>query len=402
MENNNNIPNRLDTVNYRRNTGYIKNGLTITSNNPVIHPRDEAGNIILQENSESNPLLIIEPVSTKLTMASMLKVLDTTFQYFKFPVSVTPVSSDINLEFSLNTDPVYARYKPSEIRPILISNTVYSGILIDEIVDGLPQRNSNTYFITKEIKNSGVDLRFRIKLQHYYDGTGGNVGTSYFSIISSGPDRPTNREFRGPFANYTQGNPAEASILNQAVIVRNSIAGYISEALNIINNLPSSPLKTSRQEWFSQLSAYLPSNIPVNSTGFRFNTQLISAWQNDKTSIIGLNDLYEIVSNRVNTYNILVAQSNSYESELGSISTGETQNLYIDLIIRNFEFEIGDSFGIGAKAGQTGHSINSEQTYWVITDASKNVDIWNQPIVNTSILTNIPTEQIPIARTNAG
>jgi hypothetical protein len=60
------------------------------------------------------------------------------------------------------------------------------------------------------------------------------------------------------------------------------------------------------------------------------------------------------------------------------------QNLEIDIVIPNSEFEIGDRFGIGAKAGQNNdtqyHTINALQSYWVISDASKNVDLWNQEI----------------------
>jgi hypothetical protein len=53
-----------------------------------------------------------------------------------------------------------------------------------------------------------------------------------------------------------------------------------------------------------------------------------------------------------------------------------------DVVIQNAEFEIGDNFGIGiATVSAPGsHTINSEQTYWVVTDASKNVDEWNQEI----------------------
>jgi hypothetical protein len=55
--------------------------------------------------------------------------------------------------------------------------------------------------------------------------------------------------------------------------------------------------------------------------------------------------------------------------------------------IRNSEFEIGDYyFSIGAKAGggqntdSSYHYVVAVQSYWVITDASKNVDEWNQEI----------------------
>jgi|LakMenEpi03Aug12_release.lakeMendotaPanAssembly.Ray.scaffolds.fasta_scaffold327410_2 hypothetical protein len=379
----NDIQQKIDPVRYRQNAGYIKNGLTVTSNNPVIHPRDEAGNIILQENSETNPLLIIEPVTTKISMNSMLKVLDTTFQYFKFPVSVTPVSSDINLEFGLNLDPIYARYKPSTIEPILTSG-IYSGILMDEIVDGLTQRNINTYTINKDIKNSGVDLRFRIKLQHYFAGPG-NIGTAYFSLISSGPDRPTNREYLGPYGNYATGNPRETRILEVAPIVLRNIGIYVTLAIERLNLIPPSEFKTARLNWFTQLRNYLPLNIPTTS-GFRFNDALINSWLNPQTQLTGLQSEYDSVNEGVTLYRQLVTEADEYSPEFGIISLYETQNLYVDVVIPNSTFEIGDSFQIGAQAGQPGHSINSEQTYWVITDASKNVDLWNVPVENTSLL----------------
>ena len=69
---------------------------------------------------------------------------------------------------------------------------------------------------------------------------------------------------------------------------------------------------------------------------------------------------------------------------IGSIGQYEEQTLKLDLVIFNSEFEIGDYFSIGAFAGQnsevTFHTINAVQSYWVITDASKNVDEWNQEL----------------------
>jgi hypothetical protein len=45
------ITRQFDTVNLRKNAKYLKNGLTVTSDNVSIHPRDAAGNITLQEGS---------------------------------------------------------------------------------------------------------------------------------------------------------------------------------------------------------------------------------------------------------------------------------------------------------------------------------------------------------------
>jgi hypothetical protein len=274
---NSSLPNSVDG---QIQSLYQRQGLNYISNNTNIIPRDEVGNIVLQENDTNNPLLIIDSVTEQFTNASVLKVLDTQFKYFKFPARTTVIEEEsVDLDFDLNLqvelqDPVFARYRPSEDRRIIAGNE-YSGILMDEVQDGLPQQTPNTYTITKEIKNSGIDLRFRIKLRHQYDAPTG-YGTAYFSIIKSGEDG-LKRDYRT----------------------------------------------------FKNTSEVIP-NIP------------------------------------------------------GSINHSEIQNLEIDIIIPNSEFEIGDRFGIGAKAGQNNdtqyHTINALQSYWVISDASKFVDLWNQEI----------------------
>lgn len=260
-------------------TPYLQNGLVYVSNNPNIHNRDSAGNIIINTQDESN-LLIIEPVTFKVTTESVLRIIKTGFQYYKFPAQEVLSTSDVNLDIDLNIDTqidnVYARYRPSERRRILTNN---AGILMDVVEDGNPQRESNRYYITKEIKNSGVDLRFRIRLVHRYDSnTSSGFGTSFFFIYKEGPNTELNREFLGPFSNT----------------------------------------------------------------------------------------------------------SNSQLNTPGSIGQYEVQSLELDFILENNQFEIGDMFSIGAVAGQNNdqqfHTIEAIQSYWVITDAAKNVDIWNQSI----------------------
>ena len=264
---------RPDPISLAQQAKYKQQGLTVTSNNTSIIPRDSVGNIILQENSETNPLLIIEPVTTKITTNSILRVIETRFQYYNFPVSVRTMTNnasfDLNIDLdNLDTDPIFARYKPSA--DLIINTGDYSGILMDEVESGNLQKNTNTYYITKEIKNSGKDLRFRGKINHRFDvpGPAGAKGTAFFSIIKSGPNFDLNRSW-----------------------------------------------------------------IEIGG---------------------------------------------------GEIKRYEIQNLFFDQIISNDNFEIGDNFQIGALAGQREefefHTINSEQTYWVITDASKNVDEWNQEI----------------------
>lgn len=282
------INKNLDPQKLRVQSKYKTSGLTVTSNDKNIIPRDNAGNIVLAENAK-NPTLIIEPVATKITTESVLKVLDTRFNFYKFPVTVIEtVVDDIDLNTDIDletTDIVYARYRPSESQIIQNGSinayddaSKFSGILMDFVEDGISQKVPNQYQITKEIKESGIDLRFRFKIEHRYDSGNTTFGNAYFSIIKNSPDFGLNRLFKGPFANQ--------------------------------------------------------SNLPNNY------------W--------------------------------------GSIGQYEVQALFIDIVIRNEEFEIGDYFNIGATADpQTDsayHTINAVQSYWVITDASKNVDDWNQEI----------------------
>ena len=272
--------NKIDSINVDQQVKYRKDGLTSISNNATVVPRDTNGNIVLEQDSDSNPLLIIEPTANRITTKSILRILDTQFKYFKFPARTVVIEEepvDLNLDLDLNIqqqDASFARYRPSEDQRIAASAD-YSGIEISEVQDGLAQQKPNSYTITKETKNSGIDLRFRIKLQHRYDAPSG-YGTAYFSLIKSS-EAGLNRSYR-TFENTSELHPT----------------------------------------------------IP------------------------------------------------------GSINQYEVQDLIVDIVIPNSEFEIGDVFGIGAKAGQNNntqyHTINALQSYWVITDASKNVDLWNQEI----------------------
>ena len=271
-------------VNFVTNTKESKYqvlGITYNSNDPYVNSRLDNGTLSIDMNEATQSLLIIEPITQKFNNSSLLKVLDTQFTYYSFPVSIEfdDASIDLNLDLQL-PDPVFARYRPSENR-VILADPDYSGILMDEVQEGLSQQSTNTYTISKDLKNSGVNLRFRIKLQHRYDEPGGflNVtpyGTAFFSIIKAS-EQGLDRTYR-TFENTSEFRP----------------------------------------------------NIP------------------------------------------------------GSINQYEVQNLEVDIVIPNSEFEIGDRFGIGAKAGQNNatefHTINALQSYWVITDASKNVDLWNQEI----------------------
>jgi hypothetical protein len=373
------FPGRLDPIAMQQQAKYRKSGLTYISNDTSIIPRDEAGNIIMNEGSETNPLLIIDPVTEKVTLKSMLRVLNTRFEYYKFPVQVLPSGSlDLDVNLNLDQDLVYARYKPSENFEIS-SAGIASGILIDEIVEGLSQQNTNAYYISKDLKNSGKSLRFRIKIQHRYDGSG--IGSSYFYISRNGPEKDLQREYLGPYAASSETNPYEAALvgsIDEPGLI-NTIIGQIISWTNETINIASSANDTDTVEWFTYIQSLVP---PPNQTqsGTRFSPQLRSVLNSINSEF----QLTQLQKNEIDSlltfYDANVRSSDAIDTGFGLIGQYEIQNTYIDVIIPNSEFAYGDFFGITAVAGQASHTINSEQTYWVITDSSKTVDLWNQPI----------------------
>lgn len=361
---------------------YLEFGLTYKSDDTNIINRDDAGNISLVEDSELNQLLIIEPIVKRYNTNSLLRVYNTSFQYYTFPVTVTSTSTtDLNLDIDLTgitPDPIYARYKPSSDFTPAPSGGTYSGILMDEVVDGLPKSDSG-YTVSKEAKSSGKNLRFRIKIAHRYNGD--SPGTVFWSIIKNGPNYPLNRDWRAPYASY--GNQADIyqtiqTVLDAAYTLFNIDAGFV--------------YSKKEDEWKNRINAFKDddSYTAINAT----ETGLTILTSEQKTNIeIGLaTDPKDVPSTSNDTatakiQNMKVAYTN-YQSVLNStsvdlyglISNTETQYTYIDETILNSEFEIGDVFGIGVLTDNTGHEILNAQTYWVITDASKNVDEWNQEI----------------------
>jgi len=275
MQDKNLIPSTVNAAQIDSTIKYQTNGLLFVTNDTDVVPRNESGAIQIEEGINTPTILVIEPMIKRVTTKSVLKVVNTQFNYYKFPArTILDDEPELDLDLDLSVlqdfDPIYARYTPSEDRKIPIGDT-YSGILMDNVEDGLLQRKPNKYYISREIKNSGKDLRFRITLEHRYDsGNTGETSYAYFSLI-----------------------------------------------------------KTSTSQGIDR------------------------AWRE-----------YEAPNN-------------------GAIKQYEVQRLVIDEIIPNAELQIGDTYSIGAycTVNETFryHTITAVSTYWVTTDASKQVDEYNNP-----------------------
>ena len=179
--NSNTIPSKLfDAVAGQQQAKYYKDGLDYISNDTNIIPRDEVGNIVLNEDSTINPKLVISAVTEQIATKSVLRVLDTRFQYFKFPVQIAQGDTfNINTGFNIDIDTITTELKlPIQVdganQPIdLIKiNTTYEsnwfyGEDANQITSGfkqLPfignlQSVPNSYVLTKDI----IDILIRRK-----------------------------------------------------------------------------------------------------------------------------------------------------------------------------------------------------------------------------------------------
>ena len=184
--------NLLDPIALQQTSKYIKDGLTVVSNNTDIIPRDVNGNIVVQSGS----YMVIEPNSFNFDSNRMLSVLDTRFNYFSFPVQITsnPIDVDVNFDF----DNISAKYiipvptdsqgQPQNLQRIDLSytgsNWYYgdrpsNGGLKELQFTGGIQENVNSYTITEDVfntlKQQNKTLKFTIQIQ-WRSSTPGRTG----------------------------------------------------------------------------------------------------------------------------------------------------------------------------------------------------------------------------------
>ena len=103
--NSNTIPSKLfDAVALEQQTKYYKNGLDYISNDSNLITRDDVGNIVLVEDAVNNPKLLINAVTEQISTKSVLRVINTRFQYYKFPVQTVTENLDLDLNLELDLD----------------------------------------------------------------------------------------------------------------------------------------------------------------------------------------------------------------------------------------------------------------------------------------------------------
>jgi len=159
--------NKVDSISNEKNAIYQKKGITYVSNIPTVNVRDEAGNIQFKEDGP-NSIVIIEPISTRITTKSVIKILDTQFNYFKFPARTTIVEEeplDLDLDIDLNiqdqineavaadvTPPLPSEYKPSSDQRIPLGDWGNPSIInFSTVITGPAQLKPNSLVVTQEL-----------------------------------------------------------------------------------------------------------------------------------------------------------------------------------------------------------------------------------------------------------
>lgn len=184
--------NKVDSISNEKNAQYQKLGITYVSNISTVNVRDEAGNILFKD-GETNQPVIIEPITTRITTASVLKILDTQFNYFKFPArtSIVDDTLDLNLDLNLDLDledsiitiqetipSTPARYKPSSDQQV-VKGTADTSQPIDlsVVTLGPAQSNKNSFTIAQDLIDSGKSLKLTgVITTQYNDNNNSEVG----------------------------------------------------------------------------------------------------------------------------------------------------------------------------------------------------------------------------------
>lgn len=158
----------MDSILLEKNAKYDQNGLTVLSNNNVIVPRDTNGNVIVDLTSS---LLVIEAIGVNVLNESVLPLVDTQFNYFRFPVTTTTIDTDVDLnvdidlsELNVSADvspeilsiptllPLPSRYKPSENQRIPVGSWGNPSVLdFSKVVEGPPQIQPNSLVVTQKL-----------------------------------------------------------------------------------------------------------------------------------------------------------------------------------------------------------------------------------------------------------
>jgi hypothetical protein len=167
----------IDSTINAKNAKYQSKGVVYASNISTVNKRDEAGNVVYEEGG-AIPLLVIEGIAENIINSSVLKVVDTQFNYYKFPARTNVIPTE---QLNLGIDPedfnpqITPEPLPTKYAPIANQNVAkgdgFSTLEFSKVLEGPPvQETPNSFTVTQEVLDRvNGSLKFSGLIRTYYN-----------------------------------------------------------------------------------------------------------------------------------------------------------------------------------------------------------------------------------------
>ena len=367
--------------------------LNEVSNEPLVHTRDNAGNIVLlNDSSTTNQLLTIESISYNVPNTAVNSVIDTQFNYFKFPPRLKNIEvvDEIDLSDSIeDIDLLSTRYAPSlesgrqsgagrspilragrmiepAVNDTLIASypsgyygtdwIVDSILNMDIVLAGQSQLKPSKFIITPDMIDAGENLFFRIRIDHG------------MKIIGNRPYGDTNTNRFYARLNKITGTTGGFNTVMRAgnyepAIYTNPAGGFFNSQLASA----ISDVRSSVNTYKSRLSEY---NNALALTGDRTTVEQRLTLTNLKTRVDAAKVVYDNATNR-----LLTAQA-ALNNRLAGTNAQATQNDVFRVYEMTYLVDMStarayDEYWISTSCDTENNSIGKESTYWQIVTQSK-------------------------------
>jgi hypothetical protein len=334
---------------------YNSKGLLWKSTNALMGKRDLAGNLIYFSSGSENPILtpgqsgvvfnrtnkggslLLEGVKENIDRESYMETVKTRFEYFKFPATTKvnefitiPELDAITLDLETADERMFIRLKPSENWPIQVINSVQQAEL-----DATAAGASSEEYIRSRVSGTLIDELIDGDLQ-YQSGNTGIIITPEFK--ASGAD-----------------------LRIQLKVTHNYSGGGAGTCwFSLIKFSPGGVFRNFKPLYERKHGPDIDTLLRPTSTNTTFDAT-------------------------VNQYTGTASSTDGGYLQYSQIDSGKQKMLFAEFVLSNAEFQAYDRFAIGALAQQSGHVVQSVNTYMIAADASRmespdgqNMALWRQ------------------------
>lgn len=394
--------------------------LTATSNQPLVHSRDAAGNIILiNDTSSNNQLLTIESLSYTVPNTVLNNVINTQFNYFKFPprLSNIEVVDEISLTDAVEeVDLISTRFTPTLTsgrqgaigRPTNlgagrmiaegldddlvgqeptgyydVDHEVFDILNMQTVLAGISQLKLSKFIITPDLIEAGEDLFFRIRIKHIMKGNNRDIQTNP-KIVPWATPAPANgyNNFQARLTKITGPTGGFNIVMRTGTY---PASAYIDPAGGNYNGNLKMRLEANISSIRSNLNTYKLllkryDNMLV-TIGDRTTTQQRAQLTSLKNSVaaaklrydvsrLTFNDTQITLASKLNSFNTNIVNTN--RPAITERPAGEILDTYEMLYMVDINSARPyDEYSIETACGTYGNSIFKDSTYWQIVPISK-------------------------------